>query len=70
MLLLGLFAFLFLGVLLGRVIRFFGPADKNKTNRRKTGNNSQSSNTANNTPKKFSKTEGEYVNYEEVRDEE
>lgn len=69
LLLIGLFGFLVIGVLLGRVIRFFGPEDKTKTQRKKN-NRSQHSNAANTVQKKFSKNEGEYTSYEEVRDEE
>lgn len=68
LLLLGLFGFLLVGVLLGRVIRFFGSSDKNKK-RRSSGNKSHSQDSSN-TPKRFSKNEGEYVDYEEIKDEE
>ncbi len=69
LLLIGLFGFLIIGVLLGRVIRFFGgPDTKAKSARRKSNRQQQSDYT---TPqKKFSKNEGEYVSYEEVKDEE
>lgn len=64
--LIGLFGFLILGVLFGRAIRFFGPEDRKRTSKQQKSNKSQSS--ANVTQKKFSKNEGEYVNYEEIRD--
>jgi len=66
LLIIGLLGFLILGVFLGRVIRFFGPSsDRAKTNRRRPNNQS----TANNAPqKKFSKNEGEYIGYEEIKD--
>lgn len=58
--------FLILGVFLGRAIRSFGPP--------RSKSNSRSTNNKNHFPeppqKKFSKNEGEYVNYEEVKDEE
>lgn len=69
LLLIGLFGFLVIGVLLGRAIRFFGPEDKTK-NQRKKNNKSQHSNATNTVQKKFSKNEGEYIPYEEVKDEE
>lgn len=69
LLLIGLFGFLVLGVFLGRVIRFFGPEDKAKSNRQRKNNKSKHT-TENASLKKFSKGEGEYVNYEEVRDDE
>lgn len=59
-------AFLILGVFLGRVIRTFGPTNKSKSSNRKKTNN----HTPNPPQKKFSKNEGEYVSYEEVKDEE
>jgi len=69
LLLIGVFGFLILGVFLGRVIRFFGPSsDRAKSNRQSKSRSQSTSN--NNTPqKKFSKNEGEYVNYEEVKEE-
>lgn len=70
LLLIGLFGFLILGVLLGRVIRFFGPADKTRSNQQRKNSKSQYSNTENTPQKKFSKNEGEYTSYEEVRDDE
>lgn len=66
LLIVGLFGFLILGVFLGRVIRFFGPSsDRARSNRRQPNN--QSTNTQ---QKKFSKNEGEYIGYEEVKDDE
>lgn len=70
LLLIGLFVFLFLGVLLGRVIRFFGPEDRSRSKQKKRNNKSQYENTATTAQKKFSKNEGEYVSYEEVNDKE
>lgn len=68
LLVLGLFGFLVIGVLLGRVIRFLGPEDRNRSNKKRSGSKSQSSKSSNNLPKKFSKNEGEYISYEEVKD--
>jgi predicted lipid-binding transport protein (Tim44 family) len=69
LLFIGLFGFLILGVFLGRVIRFFGPSsDRAKSNRKQSGNKTASDN-ANTLQKKFSKNEGEYVNYEEIKEE-
>ncbi len=69
LLLIGLFGFLILGIFLGRVIRFFGPSsDRAKGNRRQANNNSRSA-SEDTTQKKFSKNEGEYVNYEEIKEE-
>ncbi|MBN9302233.1 MULTISPECIES: DUF4834 family protein [Dysgonomonas] len=69
LLLIGLFGFLILGIFLGRVIRFFGSSsDRAKSNRRQTNNNSRSA-AEDTTQKKFSKNEGEYVNYEEIKEE-
>lgn len=59
-------AFLILGVFLGRVIRMFGPTNKTKGNTRKNSNNY----TPDPPQKKFSKNEGEYINYEEIKDDE
>ncbi|MDR2949923.1 MAG: DUF4834 family protein [Dysgonomonas sp.] len=69
LLIIGLLGFLILGVFLGRVIRFFGPSsDRAKANRRQSNNRST---TNTNTPqKKFSKNEGEYIGYEEIKDDE
>ncbi|NDV94697.1 DUF4834 family protein [Dysgonomonas sp. 521] len=69
LLLIGVFGFLILGVFLGRVIRFFGPSsDRAKSNRKQSRNKAASNNT-NTSQKKFSKNEGEYVNYEEIKEE-
>lgn len=69
LLLIGFFGFLILGIFLGRVIRFFGPSsDRAKSNRRQTNNNSRTT-AEDTTQKKFSKNEGEYVNYEEIKEE-
>ena len=68
LLIFALLGFLILGVLLGRVMRFFAPDDKNKSNRRRK--NSQQQNTQATPQKKFSKNEGEYIDYEEIKDEE
>lgn len=65
----GFLGFLLFGVFLGRVIRFFNPSSKKNTAsaRRKTTNNRT---TQNETPrKKFRKNEGEYIDYEEIKDE-
>jgi hypothetical protein len=66
LLLIVIFAFLILGVFLGRVIRTFGTTDKTKRNNYKKSNNY----TPASPQKKFSKKEGEYVNYEEIKDDE
>lgn len=69
-LLIGLFGFLLIGVLLGRVIRFFGGApEKTKSGQRKSKNKSHNNEASSNVPKKFSKNEGEYVDYEEIKEE-
>jgi predicted lipid-binding transport protein (Tim44 family) len=68
LLVLGLFGFLVIGVLLGRVIRFFGPEDRGKSNKKRPANKSQSSKSPDVSQKKFSKNEGEYISYEEVKD--
>lgn len=67
LLLFALLGFLILGVLLGKVMRFFAPDDKGKSTRRQAGRQQETYNTS---QKKFSKNEGEYVNYEEIKDEE
>ncbi len=59
-------AFLILGVFLGRVIRMFGPTNKTKGNTRKNDNSYK----PDPPQKKFSKNEGEYISYEEVKDDE
>lgn len=70
LLLIGVLGFLILGVFLGRVVRFFGSSNNKKGNqRRSTRGQSSRSEQANVPQKKFAKEEGEYVNYEEVRDE-
>jgi hypothetical protein len=69
LLLFALLGFLLFGVLLGRVIKFFGSSDNSKTNKRTNRSNNQHQ-SANTPSKKFSKNEGEYVNYEEVKDDE
>lgn len=66
LLLIVIFAFLILGVFLGRVIRTFGPTDKTKSSNHKKNNNY----TPDPPQKKFSKKEGEYVSYEEIKDDE
>ncbi|WP_029906939.1 hypothetical protein [Prevotella sp. 10(H)] len=68
LLLLGLFGFLVIGVLFGRVIRFFGSGDRGAQKKRRSNNRAQQEYSSNATPKKFSKNEGEYVSYEEVKD--
>ncbi|GAB6120159.1 DUF4834 family protein [Dysgonomonas termitidis] len=68
LLILGLFGFLVIGVLLGRIIRFLGPEDRGKSNKKRPGTKSQSSKSPNVSQKKFSKNEGEYISYEEVKD--
>ena len=57
-------AFLILGVFLGRVIRTFGPTDKTKGNTRKNNKNY----TPDPPQKKFPKDEGEYISYEEIKE--
>lgn len=65
----GFFGFLVFGVLLGRVIRFFNPSQKGKTKNNGNTTTGSSSQTYGNTPqKKFSKSEGEYVSYEEIKE--
>lgn len=65
----GFFGFLILVVLFGRVIRFFGGGSKkSKAKQRKANSKSQYSKSADTAPKKFSKNEGEYVDYEEVNE--
>ncbi|GHV41552.1 hypothetical protein FACS1894179_09720 [Bacteroidia bacterium] len=66
LLLIVIFAFLILGVFLGRVIRTFGPTDKTKSSNHENNNNY----TPDPPQKKFSKKEGEYVSYEEIKDDE
>lgn len=68
LLLLGLFGFLTIGVLLGRVIRFFAPEEKKRPNRKQANNKSHYSDNQDKPQKKFSKNEGEYVSYEEIKD--
>ncbi|GAB6008913.1 DUF4834 family protein [Dysgonomonas reticulitermitis] len=65
LLLIVIFAFLILGVFLGRVIRTFGPTNKTKSSNHKNNNY-----TPDPPQKKFSKKEGEYVSYEEIKDDE
>lgn len=62
------FGVLVFGVFLGRVIRTFRPSDRNKTNRRRSNNSSQQSTSSAPAQKKFAKGEGEYISYEEVKD--
>ncbi|WP_165020940.1 MULTISPECIES: DUF4834 family protein [unclassified Dysgonomonas] len=59
------------GSILGRVIRFFNPGNTN-TNRRQQNKSRQSNenNSGTDNKKYFSDKEGEYVSYEEVKDEE
>lgn len=65
----GFFSFFIIVVLFGRVIRFFGGgSQKPKAKQRKANNKSQYAQSTNTTPKKFSKNEGEYVDYEEIKD--
>ncbi len=64
------FGFLFLGVFLGRVIRFFGPSDRRKASRKQANRKSEYSKQQDTPQKKFAKSEGEYVNYEEIKDNE
>lgn len=67
LLLFAVFGFLVIGVLLGRVIRFFGPTNRSKASSRQTNN--KTNNTPDPSLKKFSKSEGEYIDYEEIKDE-
>lgn len=67
--LIAFFGFLFLVVILGRVIRFFGGSTQ-KAKKKQYKSSSKAQNTSSNTTiKKFSKNEGEYVDYEEIKDE-
>jgi len=59
---------LIFGIFLGKIIRFFGPTDKNRSSGRQQQNSHQ--NTSNTPPKKFPKEEGEYISYEEIKEEE
>ncbi len=68
LLLIVIVGFLLLGVVLGRIIRFFAPADKRNTGRSRSNSSQQS--TQEPAQKKFSKNEGEYVNFEEVKEDE
>ncbi|MBK5719655.1 DUF4834 family protein [Dysgonomonas sp. Marseille-P4677] len=70
LILLGLFGFLVVGVLLGRAIRFLRPEDKRRNNSRRTNNKAKQSESPTSSQKKFSKNEGEYISYEEVKDDE
>lgn len=70
LLIIGLFGFLVIGVMLGRVIRFFGPVDKKRTTRKTNSERQSSTTSTSNSSKQFPKNEGEYVSYEEVKDEE
>jgi len=60
-----LFVFLILGVFLGRAIRSFSSSNKTKNNRQTNYNPTPDA-----SQKKFSKDEGEYVNYEEIKEDE
>lgn len=63
-----LIGFLILGVFLGRVLRLFRSSGRDRTTRRSS---SAYNNTTPDPPqKKFSKDEGEYVQYEEIKDDE
>ncbi|MDU1893054.1 MAG: DUF4834 family protein [Dysgonomonas sp.] len=69
LLIIGVLGFFVLGALFGRVIRFFGSGNTSNNNRRTTNRqNTRRSEPSDSPQKKFSKEEGEYVNYEEVRD--
>lgn len=66
--LIGFFVFSVLVVIFGRVIRFFGgSSQKTRKKQSKSSKKAQYSST-NTPPKKFGKGEGEYVDYEEVKD--
>lgn len=69
--LIAFFGFLILVVIFGRIIRFFGgPTKKDKTKQRKASSRNQDSrSSANTSAKKFSKNIGEYVDYEEIKEE-
>lgn len=58
------------GSVLGKIIRFFNTGSVN-TNRRQQNNSRQSDNNSSDTTNKkyFSDKEGEYVSYEEIKDE-
>lgn len=71
---LGFFGFVVVGVIFGRAIRFFGSADQTRDGRKKTSNKNKSNRSAKSqsptySHKKFSKDEGEYISYEEIKDE-
>ncbi|MDR1883871.1 MAG: DUF4834 domain-containing protein [Prevotella sp.] len=70
LLLLALFGFLVLGVLLGRVVRFLGTVDKNRPGNKRSGSKKQKTESSNASRKKFSENEGQYVAYEEVKEDE
>lgn len=58
-------AILFFGIFLGRVLRSFGANKSRRYDGKQNQGNEQSPSS-----KKFSKGEGEYVSYEEIKDEE
>ncbi|NDV80276.1 DUF4834 family protein [Dysgonomonas sp. 511] len=68
LLFIGMIGFLILGVFLGGVVRLFRSGGQKTNNRRSAANRSNSSNDSPTTQKKFSKNEGEYVDYEEIKD--
>lgn len=70
LLLIGIFGFFVVGVLFGRVIRFFGSGETTRPNRKRSDNKSRQSKSSNISSKKFSENEGEYITYEEVKDDE
>ncbi|MDH6308976.1 putative lipid-binding transport protein (Tim44 family) [Dysgonomonas sp. PFB1-18] len=70
LLLIVIVGFLLLGVVLGRVIRFFGPSDNKRNTSRSRTNDSSRQSTKEPAQKKFSKNEGEYVPFEEVKEDE
>jgi hypothetical protein len=65
-----IFGFLLYGIVTKGIVRFFGMTDKNRpTNKSRPGNKSQQyTNSPDTSQKEFSKNEGEYVDYEEVKD--
>lgn len=65
----GFLGFLIFGVFLSRVIRFFSPSSS-KAQGKKAHSRSNTKQQYENTPqKKFAKDEGEYVSFEEIKDE-
>ncbi len=68
LLIVALLFFLLVGVLFGRVIKFFNPSSNENRSKQRSTNNQYTQKEK--VTKKFSKNEGEYVSYEEIKDEE